>query len=217
MKNMVLECGLLAVPCVIVTTCATGAVIHSFKDEWSWSLCLLLGSVLSATDPVTIAPIMKDVRAPHGLILLVLGESLISEGVVSVLYYLFAGHIEGDRYTAPRVLLLLANDFILSPLFGLAFGLIAVTLMRRANVLLKHEDTTIQIAITVSCAYLTFFFAYYSFHLNGVLATLSAGIVVSTFGKKVILKPVQFHHVWEIIEWALATLIFLLAGNDKSV
>jgi NhaP-type Na+/H+ or K+/H+ antiporter len=210
---MVLECSLLAVPCVVLTTCAVGAVIHSLKDDWSWSLCLLLGSVLSATDPVTIAPIMKDVRAPHGLILLVLGESLISEGGVSVLYYIFVGHLEGDNYTASRICLLLVYDFILSPLFGMATGLITVALMRRANVLLKHEDTTIQIAIAVSCAYLTFFFAYYSFHLNGVLAALSAGIVVSTFGKKVILRPAQFHHVWEIIEWALATLIFLLAGN----
>jgi NhaP-type Na+/H+ or K+/H+ antiporter len=211
-KNMIFQCSTLALLCVALTTCVVGTIARSLRPEWTWSLCFLLGSCLSATDPVTVTPMMKDMRAPHHLILLILGESLVSEGAATVLYHLFSEKVQGHHYSADSVATFFLYDFILSPAFGLATGMIAVFFMSRANTVLRHEDTTIQIMITLCCAYLTYFFAYHSFGLSGVLSTLAAGIYVASQGKKVVLKPHQMIECWELLEWAISTVVFLIAG-----
>jgi NhaP-type Na+/H+ or K+/H+ antiporter len=60
-------------------------------------------------------------------------------------------------------------------LLGVLFGIISVRWLRSANRALKETDVTIQIAITICCAYLVFFVAQYVLRISGVLACCGAG------------------------------------------
>jgi NhaP-type Na+/H+ and K+/H+ antiporter len=77
---------------------------------------------------------------------------------------------------------------------------------------IKEEDTTVQISITLCCAYLSFFVAEYEIGVSGVLSCCSAGLTLAIFAQPLILNHENTHGIWSIIEWIGNTLIFILAG-----
>lgn len=56
----------------------------TFPYNWSWKTSLLLGGLLSATDPVAVVALLKDLGASKKLSTIIEGESLMNDG------YLFA-------------------------------------------------------------------------------------------------------------------------------
>ena len=70
----------------------------------------------------------------------------------------------------------------------------------------------VQSAITLVSAYLTFYVAQKVLLISGALACATAGAMVAWRGPPVILNHETMHNVWDMAEWVLNTLIFLLAG-----
>lgn len=77
---------------------------------------------------------------------------------------------------------------------------------------MKEEDTTVQMAVTICCAYLSFFVAEYVVGVSGVLCCCSAALTLARFAGPLILRPETMHSIWAAFEWIGNTLIFILAG-----
>jgi NhaP-type Na+/H+ and K+/H+ antiporter len=54
--------------------------INSFPYNWSWKTSLLLGGLLSATDPVAVVALLKELGASKKLSTIIEGESLMNDG-----------------------------------------------------------------------------------------------------------------------------------------
>lgn len=72
-------------PCVIISVkllkfFALDLRQSLFPYEWSWSTVLLLGGLLSATDPVAVVALLKDLGASKKLSTIIEGESLMNDG-----------------------------------------------------------------------------------------------------------------------------------------
>lgn len=52
----------------------------TFPYNWSWKTSLLLGGLLSATDPVAVVALLKDLGASKKLSTIIEGESLMNDG-----------------------------------------------------------------------------------------------------------------------------------------
>ncbi|KAF7827546.1 sodium/hydrogen exchanger 8 isoform X1 [Senna tora] len=73
---------LLAGPGVLISTFCLGSVLKfTFPYNWSWKTSLLLGGLLSATDPVAVVALLKELGASKKLSTIVEGESLMNDGV----------------------------------------------------------------------------------------------------------------------------------------
>jgi NhaP-type Na+/H+ or K+/H+ antiporter len=217
-KHIYAQSIMFGIPVVILITVSLAAVVKSFTD-WTWALSLLFGSCLSATDPVSVLPVMRTTGASHAITILVLGESLLSEGAATVLFHIFENKIEGETYNFAEIFKLVLEEFVLSVIVGILGGLIAVYLMSFANQHLRSQDSILQVAISIVCAYFIFFCAQSLLHLSGVLATCTAAVYVASFAQGVILNHHTFHNIWALLEWAAQTLIFLFAGlvlKDKT-
>ena len=136
---------------VVLITVTLAAVIKSFTD-WSWALSLLFGSCMAATDPVSVLPVMRTTGASHAVTVLVLGESLLSEGAATILFHVFEKKIEGETYHYSQIILLVFREFILSIFLGLFGGIICVRLLSFANQHLRSQDSILQVAISIVCA-----------------------------------------------------------------
>jgi len=75
-----------------------------------------------------------------------------------------------------------------------------------------HSDTMIQSAITVCCAFLSFFLAETYIETSGVLAVMTSGLMVAFLGWPRFVSKECISVVWEFTEFLGNTLIFLLAG-----
>ena len=89
---------LLAVPGILIALGLTALLVFVIYDQgwglhgWDWTMALLLGTVISATDPVAVVSILKELGASKKLGTLIEGESLLNDGTAIVIFMvLFLG------------------------------------------------------------------------------------------------------------------------------
>jgi NhaP-type Na+/H+ or K+/H+ antiporter len=225
-KRCLGQCLLLAGPGVLIGCAATAYVAKNiFPYGWSWNECLMFGSILSATDPVAVVSILKELGAPESLTMIVSGESLLNDGTAIVVFNLFkalalesksglkaigADPAEGvTGYVIAKYFSWMSFGGIL---LGTVFGVIAVIWLGNAKRKTGHEDAIIQIAVTLCLAYLTFFTAEEFAGVSGVLATVAAALVMASSGWPHFVSRETMGSIWHVIEYIGNTLIFFLAG-----
>jgi NhaP-type Na+/H+ or K+/H+ antiporter len=179
--------------------------------NWSWNYCFLFGSILCATDPVSVVSLLKSTKASTKLTMIISGESLLNDGSAMILYIFFFNMINGTVYTAGSLVAFIAEMLILSPLIGVVIGFITGRLMRRLN-RPTTSNLDFQLLFSFIAAYSSFYIAASISKVSGVLACASAGIMVSYIAPLVVVEDHNFHVVWEYAEWICNTLIFILAG-----
>ena len=217
-KKVIWSSIILAIPGAAFSSwliaCFIYGSMHFYK--FSFTFCWMLGSILCATDPVSVVALMKNhVSTSSQMILtyLVIGESLLNDGMALVLYEICSKQIH-DEYMSriSYIVLYFVKVLICSPLIGTAIGWGAVILLRRINRRIFSDDIVTQIIITVSTAYLSFYIAQYNVGVSGVISCCSAGVMIATSAPTVILNQESMEIIWNVLEWVGNTLIFLLSG-----
>ncbi|KAG6512733.1 hypothetical protein ZIOFF_030862 [Zingiber officinale] len=80
-QKCMMQMLLLAGPGVIISTFCVGyAVKITFPYGWDWKISLLLGGLLSATDPVAVVALLKELGASKKMNTIIEGESLMNDG-----------------------------------------------------------------------------------------------------------------------------------------
>src|SRR4029453_14833043 len=75
---------LLALPGLLLPTVIIGGLVGALTPL-SWGAAMLFGALISATDPVAVIALFKQLRVPGRLSLLVEGESLFNDATAIVL------------------------------------------------------------------------------------------------------------------------------------
>ncbi len=177
--------------------------------HWPWQAALLFGVLISATDPVSVIATFKAAQVEGRLGLLVETESLFNDGTAAVLFGVALAAITGDAALSTMGI---AMSFLLT-VFG---GVFCGALVGGAALLLagRTDDHLVEITFTTIAAYGSFLLAEH-FHLSGVLATLTAGLMLGNIGKLGVLTDKGHEAVasfWEYMGFAVNSLIFLMMG-----
>lgn len=85
MKRQSLPIVLLAVPGVALTALVIALCVH-YVGAFAWGSALVLGAILSATDPVAVVAVFRRLPVPRELATIVESESLLNDAVAVVLY-----------------------------------------------------------------------------------------------------------------------------------
>jgi CPA1 family monovalent cation:H+ antiporter len=201
----------LAVPGLLISTALIGAVAALFTPL-SWPAALLLGAILSATDPVAVISILGRMGAPKRLFVLVEGESLFNDATSLVLSRILAGIITGGGITlatagtgALDFLTVFAGGLAVGGLLGAAAGLILGRV---------RTESFVVITVTTVLAYLSFLVAEELFHVSGVMAVVAAGLSFSGWGWMKVTPSVRTYleHFWQYAAFLANALIFLFVG-----
>ena len=197
----------LATAGVLLAAALTAAGIHLLLG-WEWQPALLLGVLIAATDPVSVIATFKEAGAQGRLQMLVEAESLFNDGTAAVLFTIALAAMTGTAFSAWQA----ASSFVTTFLGGCVCG----GLMSWLALLLvgKTEDYLIEITFSTMAAYGSFLVAEH-FHLSGVMATLTAGIIFGNYGACGILTSkgrAEVLSFWEYAAFVANSLIFLLIG-----
>ncbi len=200
---------LLAVIATLFAAAIVGLALWPISGQ-PLVVCLLLGAVVSTTDPAAVIAIFRDVGAPARLTRLVEGESLLNDASAIVAYTVLLGIIVtgaeprlGDGAIAFFV------SFIGGGVFGVVAGRLMLTLVGWTR-----DNPLAEATLTLALAYLAYIVADQVFHVSGVVATLTAGMTVSALGRTRI-DPVNWSFlegVWRQVAFWAHSLVFLLAS-----
>ena len=101
-KRQFLKIVLMAGPMLIFSTFMTAFVmVHILRfEEISFLGCVLFGAIISATDPVAVVALLKELGVSKRIATLIEGESLLNDGKALVLFLVLIQMVEGEDLTA---------------------------------------------------------------------------------------------------------------------
>jgi len=200
---------LLAVAGVIAATVITAYAVH-----WVIGLplmsALLFGALISATDPISVLALFKDLGVSKRLAVLIEGESLFNDGTSVVLFQIIlAAAVSGDFSIWSGI-----QKFLVVVLGGAALGLILGYAASKLTA--QVDDPRVEITLTTILAYSSYLIAEH-LHVSGVIATVAAGLMIGNFGAETGMSPrtrVGVWSFWEYVSFVINSLVFLLIGIE---
>ena len=198
--------ALLAVPGVLVSAVVV-AVVLNLAIGLRLDLAFIVGAMVSATDPAAVIATFKRLRVPPALSTMVDGESLLNDGTGLVLFAI-ALQVVHSPIGPGEAVLTFAGTVVISAAIGLVTGWLAARAMRLT------ADHLVELTISVVLAYGSYLLAD-QFHLSGVIATVTAGIILGNYRPGRGISPTgesAIDTVWEFLAYLLTAVVFLLVG-----
>jgi len=216
---------ILAVVGTLLGTIIVGAIISLVAPvlvpdlDLPFAAAFAFGALISATDPVAVIALFRDLGVSKRLAILVEGESLFNDGVAIVLFNfaLAAGLAtaagNGESFSVTSGII----DFIRVFFGGLAIGSILGYLVS-TTILKNLDDHLIETATTVALAFGSFIVAE-QLHVSGLLSVVAAGIFVGNIGLQNTSPTTRITllNFWQFFSYVVNSLVFLLIGLEADL
>ena len=198
--------ALLSIPLVLVTMAAVALVAHEVIGL-DWGTAFVLGAIVSPTDAVAPAEIMRRIGAPRRLITIVEGENLTNDWTALVLYRFAIAAVATGSFSIWEAI----PKFVATGLGGVAIGLVAGRIVREVRA--RVDDPPTEITISLLSGYAAYLPAE-ELGLSGVIAAVTVGLYMGWHTPQLTtpLMRLQGVAVWEILTFLLNGLLFLLVG-----
>ncbi|CBZ27232.1 Na/H antiporter-like protein [Leishmania mexicana MHOM/GT/2001/U1103] len=204
------QVALLATVGVLINTALLAVPVKLLFHTWSWYTALLLGSLLSATDPVAVVALLKELGVDKCMTAMVDGEAVMNDGTAIILFTLLlpAAHV-GFVDMSPGMIVVRCIWLGLLPIaLGPLFGFLQSFWLRRTS------DGLTKACITVSVTYVSYYVAAEMLGTSGVLTLFFQGIFLSYYCPS--LFPGREGNIissaWEFLVHLGNTVLFSLVG-----
>lgn len=231
-KKSFLNAFYLAGPGIVTATVMSGIAFYGLVvifggeggvlAEWNveagafvFLASMLFGAVVSATDPVAVVALLKELGASKKLGTLIEGESLLNDGTAIVAFVLLFGVVTaaepflGTGSFIGSAALGFGQIGAAGGLLGVLLGLVAILWVRKV-----FNDPMIEITVVLVTSYAVFFICEHFFHVSGVLGLVALGIVMAGIGRTRISPEVEhfMHEFWELVAFVANVIIFIVVG-----
>ncbi len=204
----------------VITFATVGVLLSAFITAgimrlivgWEWPMAVLFGVLIAATDPVSVIATFKEAKVEGRLRLLVEAESLFNDSTAAVAFTIALAFAMGQTMTVETAL----GTMVMSVAGGIASGLIV-----GGGCLLiagRTRDHLVEIALTTIAAFGSFWVAE-QFHWSGVLATMTAGLLVgntSSLGFISDKGEESIESFWEFAAFVVNSLVFIILGVNEA-
>lgn len=196
----------LAFPGVAITAFAV-AIGLSVAHVMPFLEALLLGAIVSATDPIAVSAAFKELSAPAELATIVEGESLCNDGIAAALYSAILAIIANTSGSLAAISLRSAAGSI----GGVVLGLVAAALV--AFGMRRGTSTYLQITATIVATYSVYLLAD-RFHASGIFAVLVVGVALRAYRGFPTSDEAsrEIDRFWAVLAFLSNSLVFLLLG-----
>jgi monovalent cation:H+ antiporter, CPA1 family len=203
--------SILAFAGVAVAAAIVAAGMHLLVG-WSWIGAGLFSVLIAATDPVSVIAAFKELKVERRLSMVVEAESLLNDGAAAVGFGVLVGVAAGAE-AAPAGLALAVLWTVAGAI--VAGGAVAGGLLLLAG---RTEDPLVEVTLTTIAAYGSFLAAEH-LHASGVLASLTAGLVVGNVGWRAAISEAGRGPVlafWEYAAFLANSIVFILIGIHEA-
>jgi len=199
---------------VLLSTIIYGGLIYfilegMFHFGLQWIDAFLFGAILAPTDPIAVLSVLRAMKLPKRLEVLLAGESMFNDGFSYTIFLVLLGiKIHPEMTGILEISRILSEEILGGILLGLVVGLIVVFLLARVK-----EDIT---AIFITAA--SVFFAVSSattLDVNGPLAVVIMGITIASRAHDLHIvcdSKSLLNIFWEMTDQILNGFLFMLIG-----
>jgi CPA1 family monovalent cation:H+ antiporter len=199
--------GLLAIGLVLATTAVVAFAARAVIPGIGWAAAVALGAIVSPPDAVAAAAVLRRLRIPHRVLVILEGESLVNDATALVLYRTAVAAMVTGAFSLGEA----AGAFVLAAVGGVAIGLGVGWLALRA--LYRLHDPLTEIAVTLLAPYIAWLIAERA-HTSAVLACVAGGLLLRRRFSWAVSPAtrLQARAVWDLLLFALNGVIFILIG-----
>ncbi len=198
----------LAITLVFFTTVAVAITAHFLIPGFSWPLAFVLGAVVSPPDAVAASGIIKGLGLNKKVITILEGESLVNDASALIAYRYAVTAVTTGSFVFWQAGL----QFLLVAGVGIIIGIVIGYLFVFAHKKIE-SNPVVETSLTLLSPFVSYLAAE-QFHMSGVLAVVSTGLVIAWRAPEVFSYQARMRTrvVWDTLIFLLHGFVFILIG-----
>ena len=196
---------------VLLSAGLTAVFMRMFAG-WEMPQAIVFGVLIAATDPVSVIATFKEAKVTGRLRLLVEAESLFNDGTAAVAFAVALAYAGGISLGFGASLWMMGVSIFGGIGSGLLVGGLAYLIIGRTH------DYLVEISMTTVAAFGSFWLAEH-FHLSGIMATTTAGLLVgnlTAFGTMTEKGEESIGSFWDFAAFVANAIIFIVLGINAA-
>lgn len=198
---------LLAVGLVVFTAAAVAVVMNAAVPEMGLAAAFALGAIVSPPDAIAATAIFRSLGAPHRIVTILEGESLLNDATALVAYRTaVVAAITGVFVLGDAVI-----QFVYVAAAGVALGLVVGGVA--AWLFARMDDPPVEVAISLILPFAAYLPAEH-LGISGVTASVTAGLYLGRQSARVLSSATRVlgASTWQIVIFSLEGFAFILIG-----
>jgi CPA1 family monovalent cation:H+ antiporter len=197
----------LALGAVVLTVLVVAVVAHALVPGLSWAAAVALGAIVAPPDAAAATAVLRQLRPPNRLLVVLEGESLFNDAS-ALLIYRFAvgaaatGFVSGWTFSGTLVAVS-AGSIVLALVLARVIGFIVPRIHDVASAVVFQFCGTFAVWVLAE-----------RLHLSGILTMVVFAMALSRSSAQAISARVRVpsYAVWEFAVFVLNVLAFILVG-----
>jgi Na+/H+ antiporter len=197
----------LALVVVVLTIIAVAIVARQLVPGMSWPVAITLGAIVAPPDASAATAVLRRLRPPHRLLVILEGESLFNDASALLVYRIAAGAAMTGAATGWKVLPLLLLTCGGGVIAGIAQARLYMWLMRGI------DDIQVSIILQFVSTFAVWIIADH-LGLSAIITVVSYAMTVAQVapGRIDARHRISSYAVWEVAVFVLNVLAFVLIG-----
>jgi CPA1 family monovalent cation:H+ antiporter len=210
LKRDLVPISLYAVLGVVISVAGIAFALNKIAGI-SLATALLVGASVSATDPVSVIALFRELGVEKRLAVLVEGESLFNDGIAVVAFSFLVGFSLGTDEVAIPLLVARFLTFV-----GMGIGVGTLIGFGISYLTQRFDLPLVEQSLTLVSAYGTYIIAE-ELGGSGVIAVVTMGLILGNFGSRIGMQPstrLAVTQFWEFLTFFVNSMMFLLIGDQ---
>ncbi|HEX6667969.1 MAG TPA: sodium:proton antiporter [Gemmatimonadales bacterium] len=197
----------LALLTVGVTVAVVAVTVRALVPDMPWAAAVALGAVVAPPDAAAATAVLRQLRPPHRLLVILEGESLFNDASALLIYRLAVGVAAGGALSGWDVVPTLL--FVTAGSIGLGVVLAPLTL----GVTARIHDVATAVIVQFSSTFFVWILAE-RLGLSGILTMVVYAMSVARTAPDLMPARLRIpsYAVWEVAVFVLNALAFILVG-----
>lgn len=210
LKQDLIPIGLYAIAGVIISIAGVAIGLNQLAGV-SLTTALLIGASLSATDPVSVIALFRELGAGKRLTTLMEGESLFNDGMAVVAFGFLVGLPLGITEWDVQAIV---GSFL--AVVGVGIGVGSLVGFGISYLTQRFDLPLVEQSLTLVSAYGTYLITE-DLGGSGVISVVTVGLILGNFGSRIGMNPrtrLIVTEFWDFLAFFVNSIVFLLIGDQ---